>query len=145
MTFPLPSADTHPEFYASTASKRLVAWVIDVIITFVITLILTPFTFFIAVLFWPFFFALVGFFYRTTTLATSSSTWGMRLMAIELRRNTGERLDLPTAALHTFGLIISFAMPLLQIASMILMVASDRGQGLTDRVLGTSMINRLKS
>lgn len=144
MTFSLPSADTHPEFYQSTASKRLVAWIIDLIITFVITLILTPFTFFTALFFWPFFFALVSFFYRSTTLALSSSTWGMRLMAIELRCENGEQLDLQTAVFHTLGLAISFAFPLLQFASMILMVAHDRGQGLSDRVLGTFMVNRLK-
>lgn len=144
MPHPLPSAQSHPEIYDSVAPKRLVAWVIDLVITFVITLILTPFTFFAALFFWPFFFALISFFYRTTTLALSSSTWGMRIMAIELRRENGEKLDLPTAALHTLGLMVSFSFPLIQFASMILMVAQGRGQGLSDRILGTFMVNRLR-
>ena len=46
------------------------------------------------------------------------------------------------AALHTIGFYISFAVFPLQILSILLMLLSERRQGLTDHVLGSAMINR---
>ena len=84
----------------------------------------------------------VGFDYRTITIANGSATWGMRLVSIELRNRTGARLDLPEAALHTLGYTISIGIFLLQAVSIVLMCASMRGQSLTDHVLGTVMLNK---
>ena len=66
----------------------------------------------------------------------------MRLFAIELRRSDGARLDAGTAILHTLGYSVSWAIPLLQLASIVMMATTERGQGLTDQLLGTCMINR---
>ena len=63
-------------------------------------------------------------------------------MAIELRTRDDERFDLSTAFLHTAGFVVSFAMPLLQLISIVLMLSSERRQGLTDMVLGTVALNR---
>lgn len=76
------------------------------------------------------------------TLANGSATLGMRLMSIEIRRHDGQRLDLGTAVMHTLGYTLSMSFVLPQIASIILMMTGDRGQGLTDLVLGTAAINR---
>ncbi len=86
--------------------------------------------------------AVVGFIYRVVTLASGSATWGMRLVSIEMRRQTGDLFDLATALLHTTGFYVSFAFPLLQLVSVILMLTSSRSQGLTDLVMGTVALNR---
>jgi uncharacterized RDD family membrane protein YckC len=43
---------------------------------------------------------------------------------------------------HTLGFVISFAMVLPQLLSAFFMVVSGRGQGLSDLVLGSVVINR---
>jgi uncharacterized RDD family membrane protein YckC len=85
---------------------------------------------------------MVGFLYRWATLATGSATWGMRLMAITLRDRDGDRLDPATAFAHVMGYTVSMALFPLQLASIAVMFALGRGQGLTDLVLGTAAINR---
>lgn len=84
----------------------------------------------------------VGFAYRTITIANRSATWGKRLVSIELRNRTGARLHLTEAALHTLGYTISIGIFLLQAVSIVLICASMRGQALTDLVLGTVMLNK---
>lgn len=137
----LPNPETHPEFYSSVPAKRLFAWIIDLALIIVLGAILTPLTAFTAVFFFPLFIAIVGFVYRVMTLASGSATWGMRMMAIELRQRDGTRLELTGAVLHTLGLYISFAIPLIQLASVILMATQKSGKGVTDLVLDTVMIN----
>lgn len=84
---------TQPQFYRDVATKRLLAWVIDTIIILLISLLIVPFTAFVAVFFIFGLMTIVGFVYRVITLATGSATWGMRLMAVEIRGAGGERLD----------------------------------------------------
>ncbi|MBN2905403.1 MAG: RDD family protein [Rhodobacteraceae bacterium] len=138
----LPDPALHGEFYADVAPKRLVAWVVDSVLIVLLALLALPFTAFVAVFFLPVFVVLVGFAYRTVTLARGSATWGMRLVAIEMRNARGERLDLPTAAMHTLIYSVGFAMVLPQLASIVLMLTGPRAQGLGDLVLGTAAINR---
>ncbi|MGC9419241.1 MAG: RDD family protein [Rhodovulum sp.] len=138
----LPDPALHAEFYADIPVKRLVAWVVDTVLVILIALLALPFTAFTAVFFLPFFVALVGFAYRTVTLARGSATWGMRLVAIELRNARGERLDTMTAALHTLIFSASMAFVIPQVVSMILMLTGARAQGLGDLMLGTAAINR---
>ncbi|WP_416361582.1 RDD family protein, partial [Leisingera sp.] len=78
----------------------------------------------------------------TVTIANGSATWGMRFAGIELRDGSGQRLGSGLAALHTAGYSLSLALPVLQVISVILMLTSARGQGLTDHFLGTVMLNR---
>lgn len=131
-----------PQFYASVPSKRLIAWVIDMVITLILTALITPFTAFISLFFLPFFFLITGFAYRTLTLSTSSATWGMRMMSIELRDSRGERFDFSQALVHTLGYTFSVAFFLVQLVSIVMMVSSARGQSLTDMAMGSVMINR---
>ena len=133
---------TQPQFYRDVAAKRFLAWVIDTIIIILVSLLIVPFTAFAAAFFFLGLMAVVGFMYRVITLATGSATWGMRIMAIEIRDPHGAQLDLGQAFLHTVGYTVSWAFTPLQLISMVLMATSNRGQGLTDVVLGTAAINR---
>ncbi|MEM6759190.1 MAG: RDD family protein [Pseudomonadota bacterium] len=135
---------TQPQFYAEVAPKRFFAWIIDTILIAAICLLILPFTAFLAVFFFLGLMGVVGFVYRVATLTGGSATLGMRVMAIEFRDRHGARFDLGTAFLHTLGYTISWAIAPLQLISVILMITSGRGQGLTDMLLGTAALNRRK-
>jgi uncharacterized RDD family membrane protein YckC len=138
----LPDPETQPAFYADVPPKRLVAWIIDMVLIGVLCVLILPFTAFTGIFFFPFLMLVVGFVYRVLTLAGGSATWGMRVVGIELRTQTGDRFDMGAAILHTLGYSISLAMPLLQVVSIILMLTSRRKQGLTDHFMGSVAINR---
>ena len=145
MTTPLwglPDPDTKPEFYADVPAKRLLAWIIDTVLIALITAVIVPFTAFTALFFLPFLYMAVGLIYRIATIASRSATPGMRLVAIELRRHDGQRFDLGMATLHTLAYSVSVAMMFPQLISIILMLTSERAQGLSDHLLGTAALNR---
>ncbi|MDW3221666.1 MAG: RDD family protein [Paracoccaceae bacterium] len=137
-----PDPYAQPAFYKDVPLKRLMAWGVDAVLTFLACLAILPFTAFTGIFFFPLLFLVVGFIYRMITLANGSATWGMRLFAIELRQSTGARLDAGSAFAHTLGYTISWAMFPLQLISMVLMATTERGQGLSDHALGTVMVNR---
>lgn len=138
----LPDPGLQPEFYASVPVKRFLAWLVDTLLIGISGLLLLPFTAFLAVFFLPLFYLVVGFAYRTLTLAAWSATPGMALMSVELRRHDGHRFDTTHALLHTLGFSVSVAFVLPQVISIILMLTGWRRQGLTDVILGTAAINR---
>ena len=138
----LPDPQTQPEFYEDVAMKRLIAFVLDTVLIALITVLVVPFTAFTGLFFFPFLMAAVGFVYRVISIANGSATLGMRLMAIEFRNASGARFDLGQAFLHTVGLNLSFAIMPLQLVSVVLMATTERGQGLTDHVMGSVAINR---
>jgi uncharacterized RDD family membrane protein YckC len=138
----LPDPDYQSEFYADVPAKRALAWVVDTLIVVGIVALAIILTVGIGLFFAGFLWLVIGFVYRVVTLANGSATLGMRMMSIEIRRGDGQRLDLGTAILHTLGYSLSMSFVLPQIASIILMMTGDRGQGLTDLVLGTAAINR---
>ena len=138
----LPDPDLNADFYAGVPAKRAMAWIVDTILTMILTAVIVPFTAFTALFFLPFLYLIVNFFYRWISLTSSSATPGMRLTAVEFRRADGRPMDAATALLHTLGFLISFGMVLPQVFSVLLMLFSDRRQGLTDMVLGTVAINR---
>lgn len=138
----LPDPDYQAEFYASVAPKRLVAWVIDSILIFGLCLITVLLTAFVGMFIWPLLYLVIGFVYRAVTIANGSATLGMRFAGIELRALNGRRLDAGQATLHTIGYSLSLAIPVLQVISVIMMLTTARGQGLSDSLLGTVMINR---
>ncbi|KIN72224.1 RDD family protein [Sulfitobacter guttiformis KCTC 32187] len=107
-----------------------------------LTLLTVPFTLFISLFFLPVVFVLLGFAYRVVTLSRGSATWGMRFMAIELRTANDDHFDLSNAFLHTLGYTVSVMVAPLQLISIVLMLGSERRQGLTDMVLGTVALNR---
>jgi uncharacterized RDD family membrane protein YckC len=139
----LPNPETRPEFYAGVPLKRGFAWIVDLALIAVLTVVVVPFTAFIGLLVLPLLFLLVGFLYRWVTISLGSATLGMRVAAIELRDREGDRFDSQTAFMHTLGYSVSFAIFPLQMVSIALMLMSERGQGLTDHVLGTCAVNRI--
>lgn len=138
----LPDPRYQPEFYDGVMAKRAFAWVADTVMILALCVVILPFTAFTALFFLPFFYFVIGFAYRVVTLANGSATLGMRLMSIELREADGARLSPATAALHTLGYTVSIGTAVVQVTSIVLMLISERGQGLTDMVLGTVMVNR---
>ena len=138
----LPDPRSQPEFYSDVPTKRLVAWIIDTVAIVLLSLLLLPFTAFTALFFFPFFYLVIGFAYRVIALANGSATPGMRVMAIEMRRADGSRFDLTMAFWHTLGYSVSIAMMPLQVISVILMLTTERAQGLSDHALGTVALNR---
>ena len=138
----IPDPHAQPEFYEDVNTKRLLAWLVDVAIITAITLILSLFTLFTALLIFPFVYAVISFTYRWITLTSGSATLGMRLFSVELRRADGDTFDAQTAFLHTAGYFASVAIFPLQFVSMGMMVFTEKRQGLTDVVLGTVALNR---
>ena len=138
----LPDPITQSSFYENVPAKRLLAWVFDAVFVLGLCLLVLPLTGFLGIFFLPLMWLVVGFAYRTITIANGSATWGMRIASIELRNSAGARLNLAEAALHTLGYTISFGIFLLQAVSIVLMCAGLRGQSITDHVLGTVMLNR---
>ncbi|WP_299350291.1 RDD family protein [uncultured Shimia sp.] len=141
MDFQLPDPDTQPAFYADVPTKRLIAWVIDLVVIVAISSVVALFTV-VGLFFFAFILLIVGFIYRTITLSTHSATWGMRLTSIEFRDRTGRHFDFGSAFLHTLGYHVSISIFPLQLISIGLMLMSSRGQGLTDHVMGSVAINR---
>ncbi|MEQ6204179.1 RDD family protein [Sulfitobacter sp. HNIBRBA2951] len=137
-----PDPDLSPQFYDGVPAKRLMAWGVDTVLIFVLVLLVLPFTAFLGLFIFPFLYLVIGFAYRVVTLSRGSSTWGMRLMAIELRTHDDERFDSSAAFLHTLGYTVSLGMPLLQFISVVMMLSTERRQGLTDMVMGTVAMNR---
>lgn len=141
-TWSIPDPHHQPEFYADVPVKRLLAWIVDVVLIGLLVALVIPFTAFVGLFFLPALFFVFSFLYRWITLAGGSATWGMRLMSIELIDSHGRRFDGGMAFLHTLGYTISLAFPILQLISIGLMLTGERKQGLTDNVFGTVAINR---
>ncbi len=138
----LPDPSSRADFYAGIRTKRLIAWVIDMVLIGILSAILLPFTAFAALFFFPVFMLVIGFFYRWFTLSAGSATWGMALMAIQLRDADGYKLSASTAFWHTVGYSASVAIAPLQLISVVMMCVTARRQGLTDMILNTAAINR---
>jgi len=130
-----------PRLYEGVTVKRGIAWVFDMVLIAVLGAVILPFTAFTGVFFFPLLMLVVGFFYRWFTLAGGSSTWGMRMVGIRLRDIQGAPLSSGLALAHTVGYSLSIAIMPLQLISILLMLVTARGQGLTDLLLGTEAIN----
>jgi len=137
----LPDPDRHAEFYAGTAFKRGMAWIVDTIVVTLLVVVVALVTALTALFILPLVWLAVGFLYRWVTISGNSATWGMRLMNIEFLDRYGQRFDAATAFVHTLGYSLSMAFVLPQIISVGLMMVSRRGQGLTDMVIGSVAIN----
>lgn len=138
----LPDPQLLPEFYAWVPLKRLVAWVIDFLLILVLTVVVLVFTLFLTTPLLPIVYVALNIAYRTVTIARWGATPGMAMMAIELRTMAGDRPDRGLALAHTLGFTVSMLTVVPQIASVAMMLTGGRGQGLSDTLLGTVMLNR---
>lgn len=137
-----PHPDMQPEFYDGLLTKRLLAWIVDILIIGGLSLLTIPFTLFVSLFFLPVVFFMISFAYRLVTLSRGSATWGMRLMSIELRDHNDDPFDTSQAFLHTLGYTLSVMIAPLQLISVVLMLSTERRQGLTDMLMGTVALNR---
>jgi uncharacterized RDD family membrane protein YckC len=138
----LPDPVSQAAFYAGVPAKRALAWVIDTLLIAGLTLLVLPFTGFLALFFLGGLYLTLSFLYRWISLSRSSATPGMRVCAIEFRTFHGDRFDPATAFAHTLGYSLSVAFVLPQLISVGLMLLTPRGQGLTDHILGTVALHR---
>jgi uncharacterized RDD family membrane protein YckC len=142
----LPDPDTAPQFYDGVAVKRLIAWLVDSLgilcITLLVWLLVTILTLGFGVFAFGFIYIAVSVIWRAWSIASTSATPGMLLMAIELRNNAGYRLDPSLAVLHTLIYLLFFAFGITVVATMVAMAVTPRRQGLHDLLLGTAAINR---
>lgn len=138
----LPDPELLPEFYAWVPFKRLIAWAIDTVLILIVVLATVVLTAFTGVLIFPVLLFAINLGYRTVAVTRWSATPGMWLMAIELRTLSGHRLDPQQAFLHSLGFTVSITFPIIQVLSVAMMLTSPRGQGLSDRFLNTTAINR---
>lgn len=142
----IPDPVTDPQFYVGVPLRRLVAFVIDTIVIFVLffvgLVIVAAVTLGIGTLLaMPLFFA-TAFFYRWMLLTRNSATLGMTLTGIEVRDALGNPLSPTLAALHTAGFMVSIGFLPLAIVGWILMANSPTRQAIHDQLLGTVVINR---
>ena len=138
----LPDPKLLPEFYAFVLPKRLVAWAVDGVLILLLTVLVVVATAFVALAIAPVLAVAINVAYRYVGLVKWSATPGMALMAVELRDARGERLDSATALFHTLIYTGASATVILQVVSVVMMLTSDRRQGLPDVLLGTAMLNR---
>lgn len=138
----LPDPETQPEFYAGVPTKRALAWIVDILVITLFTLLAGIVTLTMAWFAWPLTFIAIGLVYRIGTIAQGSATWGMRLLGLEFRAHDGRRLDPIQSALHVGGYYAAMTFVLPQIASVIAVLATPRRQGLCDLILGTTALNR---
>ncbi len=142
----LPDPVADRQFYDGVPARRFAAWVVDVLVTLAVgvpvAIIFGLLTLGAGFLLFPVLVMVVGFVYRSATIAGRSATWGMRLMGIELRRQDGNRLDFGMAVLHTALYTLSLGVIVLQAVSILGMLSAPYGRGLPDFVLRTAMINR---
>ncbi|MCK0166465.1 RDD family protein [Jannaschia sp. S6380] len=138
----LPDPDRDARFYDGVVAKRGLAWLVDLAIITGLTILAGIATLTVGFFLWPLFFVAIGALYRVTTLANGSSTWGMRLLGIELRGHDGERFDIGQSILHVAGYYASMTFVLPVLVSIGAMLTTRRRQGLTDLVMGSAAINR---
>lgn len=137
----LPDPEVDSQFYNGVPSRRLVAWLFDVIITLALTALVVVFTAGIALLLFPFLWLAVGFIYRTMTISSKSATVGMRMVGIEFRDKEGKKFDFGTALMHTLIYSVATGFIVVQIISVVLMMTTRYQQSIQDMVLGTTAIN----
>jgi len=56
----IPYPNSHLDFFESVRTKRFFAWLIDSAIVLAILIITSPFTFFVSLFLFPFFYAAIG-------------------------------------------------------------------------------------
>ena len=147
MSVPDPHRD--PQFYQGVPLRRLVAFLIDLIIVLLLLLSLVfvggALSFGAIVFAGPLvgvIFGATGFLYRWIMLAERSATVGMMLTGIEVRDGNGDPMIRSTAFLHTAGYYVTFVFPPLLFIGWFLMFTSPHRRAMHDLPLGSVVINK---
>ena len=138
----LPDPDRDAQFYSGVPTKRLVAFVIDVVLVWGLAILVSLLTLGIGFFIMGFLIAVIDLAYRTFTIGSKSATVGMALMGIELRTFGGDRFNMGHALIHTLLFYAMLAFVVVQLISVIMMGGSRYGRGLHDLIVGSAMINR---
>lgn len=145
----LPNPLDDPQFYQGVPLRRLIAFVIDLVIVAVLMVlvmvlgaVLGLFTAGLATLIGFVLFFFTGFLYRYMLISQRSATLGMQAVGIELRDRAGQRLDAPTTLVHTAGFYVSMMFPLLMIVGWAVMIATPHRRLMHDLLPGTVAINK---
>ncbi|MEM6679252.1 MAG: RDD family protein [Pseudomonadota bacterium] len=146
---PFPDPITDAQFYDGVRGRRVAAFAVDLMIILIllggvamIGLVIGFLTLGLGLAFIIPAFALTGILYRATMLSERSATLGMMLMGIELRDVTGERINTPTAVMHSAAFTAATYLTPVLLASLAWALMNPRGQMLHDALCGTVMINR---
>jgi uncharacterized RDD family membrane protein YckC len=140
MRLPDPAQD--PGYYADLASKRFLAWVVDVVVTLIALVAVLILTLFIAAFIFPLIWMALAIAYRYVMILRFDATLGMMLAGLRLRRLTGARPDPGTVLAHAAIYAVAMATLIGQIASVALILTTPYRQGINDLVLGTTMVHR---
>jgi uncharacterized RDD family membrane protein YckC len=138
--FPDPSTDA--ALYEDVMPRRALAWLFDTVFIAFLVALLIPLTGFLALFFLGGLYVAVSFLYRWVGLARHSSTLGMRMVGLEFRDAQGYPMSGAQGFLHTLFYALSVAFVVPQILSVLMMVFTRRGQGLSDVVLNVVLVNR---
>lgn len=142
----LPHPEYDARFYAGVPARRAVAFVIDTVAALLLGLVavlaIGIATLGVGFLFGSIVFLLSGFLYRAGSLLRWSATPGMLLTGIELRRHDGEVFEPGDAVAHTLLFALCLASGIVQLVSVVCMVAMPLGRGVPDLILGSAAINR---
>ncbi|WP_323036938.1 RDD family protein [Pararhodobacter sp.] len=138
----LPNPYDDPGFYEHLIGKRLLAWVIDLVVTLALVLVVLALTVFLTILIFPIVWAAVAIAYRTVMLSRYGATLGMMVAAIKLRRLDATRADALQCFWHSVIYAASMTLVLPQIGSVALMLITPYKQGLNDFLLGTTLVNK---
>ena len=136
----LPDPELNADFYRDVPAKRLVAWFLDALIIVALSIAFIFLSFFTAIWVLPLVIFAVSIAYRTICLNAYSATLGMRFVGIEIRDRKGNRVDSTLAFLHSAVFTSLFIIPLLIIASFVVVLVTPYKQGLHDLPFGTTAI-----
>lgn len=137
----LPDPELDPGYYSDLLPKRLMAWVVDLLVTLAAMLVVLVLTLFLAAFAFPLVWAAIAIAYRYVMLTRYQATLGMMLASLELVRLDGGRTDPATNFLHATIYSISMATVVGQVASVALMLTTPYRQGLNDMILRTTMVH----
>jgi uncharacterized RDD family membrane protein YckC len=141
---------THPELFEGVLSRRLIAFIIDVLIIGIPALFAAIFIFIFGIvtlgLGWALYYLLspatviwAVCYYGMTFGSPASATIGMRVMDLEMRTWYGAPAYFVLGAVHAivFWVTISFLTPLILVAGFL----NERRRLLHDFIVGTVVIN----
>lgn len=139
--------DTQPEYFSGVMWRRMFAFVIDAAVILIIWLLgsglfLVMGIMTLGLLFplWSAFLILLVLGYESLTLGgPRSSTFGMRMMGLEMRTWYGERPQIVQAAAHS--LLFYFSVTLTSFLILLVPVFNGRRRCVHDFVCGTVVIN----
>lgn len=147
-TFP-PDPLTDTRLYQGVRTRRIMAFLVDVVLLGILTFLAAVLILFIGVLTlglgWLLYFILwpvLALVYSAFTLGgPNSATPGMQVMGLEMRQTNGEKMTPVLAAVHSvlFYASVSVLTPFVLVVALI----SDRKRLLHDIVLGTVVVNRI--